>query len=208
MEQKYYLIFGIIVIGTILISSCIKEKTDTGDTGGVPVKDAVPVYETNQNIDSDTKAQQVFNENFEEILNNVKIKLEEDEYFIRHYSGLKRSCIENNEILSNKIKFERRAYQKDGKRFGSFWYGGFDKEQYTFKVYVIDQGEEWKEENREVYTSTTTCKDLAEAGTTNVETGELYCASGITQSWKLSYNLKYILDSEGTVYLAGEYCPT
>ena len=221
MKQKYFLILGLVVLlGIILISGCIQEKIDIGSTGGMPIKGAYDIYEIGQNIDSDSKAQQVFNENFDIIINATKQTLNSTICNIvenvsvcfnmnKVFSGITVSCIENNEILSDKIKFEKRTYQKDGKRFGSFWhdFDNFDKEQYTFKVYVINQGEEWKEENGEIYTSTTTCKDPSEAGDTNRETGELYCASGIVQSWKLSYGLKYIMDSKGIVYLAGGYCP-
>lgn len=217
MKQKIFFL-GLVILGVILISGCIQEKTGTGRTGGPPLKGAIPIFYSNVTIDSDSKAQQVFNENFDVVIDATKQTLKSTACDIysnasvcynmsKVFSGIKIPCIENNEILSDKIKFERRAYQKDGKRFGSFWYRNPDKEQYTFKVYVINQGEQWKEENEEIYTSTTTCKDPSEAGTTNMETGESYCASGIVHSWKLSHNLKYIMDSKGTIYLAGGYCP-
>lgn len=217
--NKNFALIGIMAVIILAVAIVLYVQQPKGtDTGGMYVKNAIPIYETNQNIDSDSKAQEVFNENFDLIIDATKQTLKSTACDIfpnasvcynmsEVFFGIKIPCIENNKILFDKIKFERRAYQKGDKPFGSFWHGYFDKEQYTFKVYIIEQGEEWKEENGEIYTSTTTCKDPAEAGSINVETGELYCASGITQSWKLSYNLKFIMDSKGTVYLAGEYCP-
>ena len=156
MKQKAFLSF--IIFGIILISGCTQDENIKTISTTPTVKTAIQIYNINQTINSDNKAQILFYENFNTIINATKqIVMTENSPF----SGIKASCIENNEILLDKIYFEKRTFQKGDDRFGSFWFGDFNKEQYTFKINFKHN----------------------------------------------TYNLKYLMDSEGIIYLAGEYCP-
>ncbi len=217
--NKKWLLVGLVLI--VLVSGCIQKETNTNETitGGMPVKGAVPIFYSNITINSDSKAQEVFNENFEEIVNNVKINLENDEYFIRHYSGLRLICIENSILLSNHTKFERRKFEY----FSTHWIGfeEFDKEQYTFIVPIAPKDRKWKYENEKVLVEDIRCKGMPSGqqmmlpiemiNATYDELKEylsIHCKEGIIETWEpLSYSLRFIMDSNGTVYMAGSYCP-
>ena len=217
IKQKFYLILGIIaVIGIILVSGCIQEKEEQ-PPGGMYVKTAVPIFYSNITIDSDSKAQQVFNENFEKIIDNIKINLEENEYFIRHYPDLKLTCIKNNILLSNYTKFEKRKFEY----FSSHWIGDFEEEKYTFVVPIAPKDREWKYENEKVLIKKVKCRGMPPeqqmtlpAEMINATYDELkkylsiHCKEGIIETWEpLGYSLRFIMDSNGTIYMAGSYCP-
>ena len=217
MKQKYLLILGIVVVlSIILISGCIQEKTEQPPSG-MYVKTAVPIFYSNITVDSDSKAQQIFDENFEEIIEVVETKLEKDDYFIRHYSGLKLTCIENNILLSTYPKFEKRKFEY----FSTHWVGDFEEEKYTFVVPIAPKDKEWKYENEKVLIKDVKCEGMPSGQSmmipiemANASYDELKeylsnnCEKGIVETWiALGYNLRFIMDSNGTIYMAGSYCP-
>ncbi len=193
MNQKAFL--ALAIFGVILVSGCIGEKSEnisSEGSGGRYMKTPVPVYESNQAIDSDAKAQQVFNENFNAIINATKQTVVA---YSNLFSGIKVSCIENNDVLFDKINFERMTYQN----------GNESVVQYRVKVYIAEKGAEWKEENGNIVTDKKTCKEM----TVNETTGERVCDEFI-QSREPSYSINYIMYSDGTITLDPNYgyCPT
>lgn len=191
-----------------------EQATDKGTTGDY-VMSAEPIYENSIRIDSDSKAKLIFNNDLASIVNMTEQALllrvcrrvpNSDTpacYNVNEsFPSIRVSCIENNLIMYDTIKFERRSYERDGKRFGSYWYGEFNEEKYTFTVPVVPKGKEWKELNGSIYYPTITCKDPSE----QVVSGSL-CSSGTIKTWKINpHRLLYIMDSNGTIYFAGGYC--
>ena len=220
-------IICLLLAGIVLISGYIQKKPEQEKSeqtskklGEMPIKSATPIFYSNMVVDSDSKAQQVFNENFEEIIDAIKTKLREDDYFIKYYSsGLKLTCIENNIFLSDYTKFEKRKFE----HFSSCWieFEKFDKEQYTFITPIAPKDKEWKYENEKVLIKNVRCKEMPSGQTISSPVEMLdatydelkeyfsaHCKKGITETFEpFGYNLKFIMDYNGTVYLAGGYCP-
>ncbi|NOZ81671.1 MAG: hypothetical protein GXO63_00785 [Candidatus Micrarchaeota archaeon] len=70
------------------------------------------------------------------------------------------------------------------------------------KLPFVSDKEKWKYENGRILVSRLTCKDPGEAMTVDTATGEAHCSSGITEVWKESDYMKFLVDN-ATVYFAG-----
>ncbi|MFH1391941.1 MAG: hypothetical protein ABIH20_06530 [Candidatus Diapherotrites archaeon] len=181
------LVLGILVI--VFIIGCVETSTPATLT-------ATPVFESSVTVSSGDDVKTIFNENSEEIITKTIEFVgtaSSDEF------GRYKQLLETKSSLFQYLTVEYKAWSNE-----KFWISNTN-ENYVVKIPLVSEDENWSYENGKVVVMIKTCNNPAENMSTNMETGEEHCGSGIKETKKEVQNLRYIVTNNGIVHFAGIY---
>jgi hypothetical protein len=205
MKTGIKILIGILVGIIILAGFLVSRPKEKIEKEGMHVLPAIPVFYSNSGITSEQQASTLFNQNFDEIINDTKAAEIPGPFEPR-------KTIEEAILFPKFISIEKRGWSND-----AYWLPYGYGSAYVVVIPMVSKDDIWIEKDGKIFVERIKVKGLQPAESVafpieikTYEEAKKYLFENYPGATSTSYietksYIKYLIDENGTVYWAGMY---
>jgi hypothetical protein len=183
----------IIVVVSVILYPRVENQSSTP----LPrMQAAVDVFTSKMVVNHEGDARNVLSAFHEEIFSGT-LNLLRSREDLGGREGYLADILEGKGWLFGYAGVERREWRSD-----QYWVGPTSNELFVVVVPLVAKNAIWMVQGDDVMIVARKCQNPSEAGTTD-QNGNIYCVSGVVETWKQAGWIKFLIDTQGVVYYGG-----
>lgn len=195
--DKRLIALGSLLTAIVVLSVILYPRTENQNSTPLPtMQPAQDVFKSQMAINHESDARNVLSAFHEEIFSGT-LRLLRSREDLGGREGYLADILEGKVWLFDHARIEQREWRSD-----QYWVVPTSNELFVVVVPLVAKNAIWTVQGDDVMIVARKCQNPSETGTTD-QSGNIYCASGVAETWKQAGWIKFLIDTQGVVYYGG-----